>query len=84
MKTYKLAKNEATLTARRKYKDFLSDLPEDIRYVADGEAMANSFAIEVHDEYYDDLERWAVALNTAIDWAEELAGALNAVVKKHH
>jgi|TARA_R110000824_G_C14800515_1_gene634324 hypothetical protein len=72
------------LEAERKYKEFISELPEDVRYVADGEAIANSFATEVHAEYADDLERWTVALNTAIDWADAMAGALNAAVKKNY
>lgn len=75
---------EATLDARDKYKEFISDLPEEIRYVADGEAMANSFCTEVHASYADDLERWTVALNTVRAWADELAGAVREIVKKHY
>ena len=77
-------KLQATFDAENKYKEFISDLPEEIRYVADGEAMANSFCTDVYDEYADDLERWTVALNTVLAWADNLAGALREASDKHY
>lgn len=61
---------EATLAAKKKYEAFIAALPEDIRGEIEGKAFANSFAVEVHDEYADDLERWDVALTTARIWAD--------------
>jgi hypothetical protein len=61
---------EATLDAKKKYEAFIAALPEDIRWQIEGQAFANSFAVEVYDEYADDLERWNVALETARMWAD--------------
>lgn len=33
-------------------------------------AYGNAFAVEVHDEYEDDLQRWTVALSTAKEYVE--------------
>ena len=61
---------EATLAAKKKYEAFIAALPEDIRGQIEGQAFANSFAVEVYGEYADDLERWSVALETARMWAD--------------
>ena len=58
------------LDAKKKYEDFIAALPEDTRSEIEGEAFANSFAVEVHDEYADDLERWTVAFETARMYAD--------------
>ena len=63
-------KYEATLAAKKKYEDFIAALPEATRSEIEGQAFANSFAVEVYDEYADDLERWNVALETARMWAD--------------
>ena len=60
---------EATLAAKNKYEAFIAALPEAARAEVEGQAFANSFAVEVYDEYSDDLERWNVALETARMWA---------------
>ena len=60
---------EATLDAKKKYEAFIAALPEATRSEIEGQAFANSFAVEVHGEYADDLERWNVALETARRWA---------------
>jgi len=56
---------EATLAAKKKYEDYIAALPEGTRWEIEGQAFANSFAVEVYDEYDDDLERWDVAYETA-------------------
>lgn len=61
---------EATLAAQKKYEAFISALPEDIRWKIDGLAHNNGFAVEVYDEYENDLERWGVAYETARMYAD--------------
>jgi anti-sigma regulatory factor (Ser/Thr protein kinase) len=34
-------------------------------------AYCNAFAVEVHDEYADDLQRWTVALATAREYVDQ-------------
>lgn len=36
-------------------------------------AHGNAFAVEVHDEYADDLQRWTVALDTAKEYVDQSA-----------
>ena len=61
---------EATLAAKKKYEAFIAALPEDTRWKIGGLANDNSFAVEVYDEYEDDLERWRVAYETARCYAD--------------
>ena len=61
---------EAIIDAKAEYEAYIASLPENIRWEIRGHAFANSFAVEVHDQYADDLERWEAALATALMYDE--------------
>ena len=62
--------NDETWKAKKKYEAFIAALPEDTRWKIEALAHDNSFAVEVYDEYENDLERWEVAYETARCYAD--------------
>ena len=62
----------ATDNARVAFEAFIASLPAESRDDIEHSAWGNSFTVEVHAEYADDLERWTVALGTARDLADNL------------
>lgn len=53
------------------FRAFIYSRPEEDRAALEANALGNAFAAEVHDEYENDEQRWAVALATAKEYVDQ-------------